>query len=95
MDVDITGASGALINVSGGTDMTLEEAKTVVETVSQKMSDEARIIWGAQISEDLGKTIRCMLIITGVSSPQIFGPKRMMVQKEKKEIGNELGIDFL
>ena len=95
LDVDITGASGALINVSGGTDMTLEEAKTVVETVSQKMSDEARIIWGAQISEDLGKTIRCMLIITGVSSPQIFGPKRMMVQKEKKEIESELGIDFL
>ncbi len=95
LDVDITGATGALINVSGGPDMTLEEAKTVVETVSQKMSDEARIIWGAQISEDLGKTIRCMLIVTGVNSPQIFGPKRMMVEKEKKEIENELGIDFL
>jgi cell division protein FtsZ len=95
LDVDITGATGALINVSGGTDMTLEEAKTVVETVSQKMSEDARIIWGAQIAEDLGKTVRCMLIVTGVNSPQIFGQKRVMAQKEKKEIGNELGIDFL
>ncbi len=95
LDVDVTGATGALINVSGGLDMTLDEAKTVVETVSQKMSEEARIIWGAQISEDLGKTVRCMLIVTGVNSPQIFGPKRVMAQKEKKEIENELGIDFL
>src|SRR3989344_167913 len=33
LDVDITGANGALINISGGPDMTLEEARKVVETV--------------------------------------------------------------
>jgi cell division protein FtsZ len=95
LDVDVSGATGALINVSGGPDMTLEEARTVVEAVSEKMSDDARVIWGAQISEDLGKTVRCMLIITGVHSPQIFGPRSMALQKEKQEIENELGIDFL
>lgn len=95
LDVDITGASGALINVNGGTDMTLDEARTVVEAVTQKMSDDARVIWGAQISEDLGKTVRCMLIVTGVHSPQIFGPRRLVKQKEKEEIEQELGIDFL
>ncbi|MBS3117305.1 cell division protein FtsZ, partial [Candidatus Woesearchaeota archaeon] len=41
-------------------------AKEVVETVSEKLSDDARIIWGAQISEDLHRTIRAMLIVTGV-----------------------------
>ncbi|MBI2668122.1 cell division protein FtsZ [Candidatus Woesearchaeota archaeon] len=93
LDVDVTGANGALINVSGGKDMTLDEAKKVVETVSSKLNEEARIIWGAQISEDLDKTIRTMLIITGVSSPQIFGQKRGL--KAKKEMANELGIEFL
>ena len=34
LDVDISGANGALINVIGGEDMTLDEARKVVETVS-------------------------------------------------------------
>ncbi|MFA6889322.1 MAG: cell division protein FtsZ, partial [Candidatus Woesearchaeota archaeon] len=60
LDVDISGANGALINVSGGPDMTLEEAKRIVETVSDRFDPDARIIWGAQISEDLNKIIRTM-----------------------------------
>jgi cell division protein FtsZ len=94
LDVDITGANGALINVMGGSDMTLEEARRVVETVSEKLDEDARIIWGAQISDDMEKTIRAMLIVTGVSSPQILGPKRG-INKKKKEIQNELGIEFI
>src|SRR3990167_2856933 len=45
LDVDITGATGALINVSGGPDMSLDEARKVVEAVSQKLDEDARIIW--------------------------------------------------
>lgn len=95
LDVDISGANGALINVSGGPDMTLDEAKRVVETVSEKLDEDANIIWGANISEDLGKTLRTMLIVTGVKSPQIFGPSRRIADKNKKEIENELGIEFV
>ena len=95
LDVDIAGANGALVNICGGSDMTLEECKKVVETVSEKLDEDARLLWGAQISEDLGQTIRVMLIVTGVSSPQIFGPKRKMAQKANKEIEQELGIEFI
>ncbi len=95
LDVDISGANGALINVCGGNDMTLEEARKVVETVSSKLSDDARIIWGAQISEDMQGTIRAMLIVTGVKSSQIFGPGRTTAIKRKEEIENELGIEFV
>jgi len=95
LDVDISGASGALINVAGGSDMTLDEARKVVETISSKLDEDARIIWGAQISEDLENTIRTMLIVTGVSSPQILGPKKPTSAKRKKEIENELGIEFV
>ncbi|TKJ17944.1 cell division protein FtsZ [Candidatus Woesearchaeota archaeon B3_Woes] len=95
LDVDITGATGALINVSGGKDMTLEEARRVVETISDKMGEDATVIWGAQIYDDLEKTIRAMLIVTGVQSSQIFGPGRTIGSKKRKEIENELGIDFL
>jgi len=95
LDVDISGANGALINVAGGPDMTLDEARKVVETISTKLDDDARIIWGASISEDLENTIRTMLIVTGVSSPQIFGPRKTTSTKRKREIENELGIEFV
>lgn len=95
LDVDITGANGALINVSGGPDMTLEEARQVVEAVSSKLDEDANVIWGAQIYEDLEHTIRAMLIVTGVSSAQIFGATQKTTDKKKKDIENELGIEFI
>ena len=95
LDVDIGGASGALINVTGGRDMTLHEAKQVVEAVSKKLDEDAKIIWGAQISDDMEKTIRVMLIVTGVTSPQIFGTRNTAKDKTKKNIERELGIEFL
>ena len=100
LDVDITGANGALINVSGGLNMTLDEARKVVETISERLDEDARIIWGAQILEDLENTIRVMLIVTGVSSPQIFGPRKSKSSYEKRSSGKsemeeELGIEFI
>lgn len=95
LDVDIAGASGALINVSGGPDMTLDEAKKVVEAVSSKLDDKANIIWGAQLSPELQNTIRTMLVVTGVKSPQIFGPKRTFSSKRKEEMEKDLGIEFI
>src|SRR3989344_316494 len=94
LDVDVTGATGALINVSGGSDMTLSEARRVVEAVSERLDEDARIIWGAQISNDLENTLRVMLIVTGVTSPQILG-KRNAPEKKRKEIEEELGIEFV
>ncbi|MFH0798351.1 MAG: cell division protein FtsZ [Candidatus Woesearchaeota archaeon] len=96
LDVDITGANGALINVAGGPDMTLDEARRVVETISERLDEDARVIWGAQISADLTGTIRTLLIVTGVSSPQILGPKKKRSSAEvKQEVQNELGIEFV
>jgi cell division protein FtsZ len=95
LDVDISGASGALINICGGPDMTLEEARRIVETISDKLDPDAKIIWGAQISEDLENTIRTLLIVTGVRSTQIFGPERSAARKKKKEMEDELGIEFI
>jgi len=95
LDVDITGATGALINISGSKDMTLSEARKIVETVSSRLAEDAKIIWGAQIYEDLGSSLRCMLIVTGVKSPQIFGATKTLSSVEKKELENDLGIEFV
>ncbi len=95
LDVDIDGAKGALINVSGGTDITIRECQEIVEAVSARLDKNAKIIWGAQIVKELGDSIRAMLIVTGVDSPQIYGPDKTFTKEKKKEIENVLGIDFV
>lgn len=97
LNADINGASGALINVSGGPDMTLEEARKVVETISEKLDYNAKIIWGARITEDMAKTIRVLIIVTGVKSSQILGRgvRESTATGKRKEIENEYGIEFV
>jgi len=93
--VDIQGAKGALINVMGGPDITIREAQQIVENVSNKLSPDAKIIWGTQISKELGDSIKTLLIITGVTSPQIFGKGKPWTKEQRKDIENILGIDFV
>jgi cell division protein FtsZ len=95
LDVDIEGASGALINVSGGEDVTIKECQEIVEAVNGKINPEAKIIWGAQIDKALGESVRTMLIVTGVKSSQIYGPEKTYTQQKQKEIEKVLGIDFV
>ena len=89
LDVDVSGANSALVNVVGGLDMTITDAETVVEEVYGKINPDARIIWGAQIDPNLDHSLRTMLVITGVTSPQILG------RDEAKQVVNKHGIDFL
>lgn len=95
LDVDISGAAGALINIIGGPDLSLDEAKKIIATVGDKISEDAKMIWGAQISEDMEKTVRVMLIITGVKSSQILGPGNSVESQKQHEIEEELGIEFV
>ncbi|MFA5333731.1 MAG: cell division protein FtsZ [Candidatus Nanoarchaeia archaeon] len=95
LDVDITGARGALVNVIGGPNMSLQEANKVVDIITSRLAPDAKTIWGASISNDLGNTIRTMIIVTGVESPQIFGKQKTIKQERRKIIENELGIEFI
>ncbi|MBU2522839.1 MAG: cell division protein FtsZ [Nanoarchaeota archaeon] len=95
LDVKIDGATGALVNIIGGLDLSLKEAKQVIEAVNKKLSPDAKLIWGAQISEDMDKTLKVMLIVTGVRSPQIMGSDETTLDKKQREISNELGIEFI
>jgi len=96
LDVEIEEANGALINVSGGTDITIRECQEIVEAVSTKISEDAKIIWGAQISKELGEVIRALLIVTGVKEPEAYAYGEKVFTKEKqKEIEKILGIDFV
>ena len=73
LDVDISGANSALVNVTGGADMSIEEAEGVVEEIYERIDPDARIIWGTSVDDGLEGTMRTMIVVTGVQSPQIYG----------------------
>ncbi|SEH39397.1 cell division protein FtsZ [Halopenitus malekzadehii] len=73
LDVDISGANSALVNVTGGSDMSIEEAEGVVEEIYDRIDPDARIIWGTSVDEEIDGQMRTMIVVTGVESPQIYG----------------------
>ncbi len=76
LEVDYEGATGALIHVVGGEDLTLEEANYVAKIITDRMDPNAMVIWGARVDPQLNGILRVMLILTGVKSPQLLGNSR-------------------
>lgn len=94
LDVDISDAKGALVNVIGGPNMSLDEYRIIIETIGNKLDPDAKLIGGAQISDDMEKSIRVLLIVTGVKSTQILGHGESLESIKHGEIEEELGIEF-
>lgn len=90
LDVDITDAKGALVNVTGSPSLTVTEAERIVSKVSEALNPEAQLIWGAQISEDLKNAVRVLVILSGVHSPYAVGPSER--PKRKVELV-DLGLE--
>lgn len=93
LSLNIEGADGALINITGGSDITIREANQIVEVVSKKLSPNAKIIWGAQIDPGLKGSVRVLLIITGVKPKEEAVTEKLF--ERKKYLEKKFGIDFL
>ena len=68
LDIDISNATGALVNISGSSDLTLHEAEKIVQVVADKLDPEANIIWGTQIDETLQNTVRTTVVVSGIKN---------------------------
>jgi cell division protein FtsZ len=64
-DITISGARGILINITGGTDLTLYEVNEASTLVQEEAHEEANIIFGAVIDENLKEEMRVTVIATG------------------------------
>ncbi len=64
-DVTIDGATGLLINITGGRDMTLQEVNEALTSVHDAADPEAEIIFGSLIDESLQDEVKITLIATG------------------------------
>ena len=96
LDVSYEGATGALIHITGGPDMTLDEVSRAGQIITQSLDPDANVIWGARIDENLKGTLRVMTIVTGVTSPYILGKvDRKKASSEAVRVSEELGIDMV
>ncbi len=96
LDVDISGATGVLIHVTGGQYMTLEAASQVVDLLTARVSEDANVIWGARQDAGFGDTIKVMAIITGVGgtdlrtgrlTPDILGDALRITRGNNDDVG--------
>ncbi|MBD3310257.1 cell division protein FtsZ [Candidatus Woesearchaeota archaeon] len=96
LDINYEGATGALIHVAGGPDLTLDEINKVGELVTESLDDDANVIWGARVAEEMKGKITVMTIVTGVKSPWILGKMDYdEVSPQAQEISDELGIEII
>lgn len=71
LDANLSGATGALVNVVGGQDLTLNEAQLIIMRLQQSLNPDARVIWGAQIDPALGNKLKVLVIVTGIKAKAI------------------------
>lgn len=70
LDVDISTAKKALVNIVGGEDMTLREAESIFQNVSSRISADAMLKWGARIEPKMQKSsLKVMVVLSGVEFP--------------------------
>ncbi|MCA1813796.1 MAG: hypothetical protein LC624_07580, partial [Halobacteriales archaeon] len=68
LDVDYKGATGALIHITGGQDLTLRAAEEVAENLTIDLDQRANVIWGARVNDAFEGRMRVMAIMTGVNT---------------------------
>ena len=94
LDVDYKGATGALIHVTCGPDLKLEEFDTIGRTVSENLNSEANVIIGARINKEFQGKVRVITIMTGVKSPYVLGREveesTVPASKEMSDLGIEV-----
>ena len=97
LDIDYEGATGALLHITGGPDLTLDEISRIGELVTESLDDDANVIWGARVQEDMKGKVQIMTIITGVKSPWILGKTTpsQVSRESQQQLSEDLGIEII
>jgi cell division protein FtsZ len=77
-DISIDGATGLLINITGGRDMTLQEVNEALTLVHDAADSEAEIIFGSLIDEDIKDEVKITIIATGFVQRDARQPQRVV-----------------
>lgn len=85
-NVSIRGATGILLNVTGGQDLTLYEVNEAAKLVQEEAHEEANIIFGSVIDEKMGSEVRVTVIATGFEKAARKGSSFTAYQKPSQPV---------
>ena len=81
-EISLRGAKGVLINITGGTDLTLFELDEAANRIREEVDPEANIIVGSTMDTDLGGMMRVSVVATGIDAVDVHSelpvPRRSM-----------------
>jgi cell division protein FtsZ len=89
LDVDLSTAKKALVNIVGGEDLTLREAESIFQEVAGRISEDAMLKWGARIEPSMQKSaIKVMVVLGGVEYAQYTetGIKKQIEENSSADI---------
>jgi len=96
LDVNYEGATGCLIHITGGPDLTLGEANDIGEKLTEMIDPKATVIWGARIIPEYEGKVEVISIMTGVQSQHIKGIAANAVGGSTGQVMDmNLGISYL
>jgi len=99
LNVDYTGANGALVHITGGPNMSLKYVQDVAKKLTEDLDCYSNVILGARVLPEFEGKCRVMAIMTGVQSPNLLGPKTYSSTEERparKVVTSEkFDIDFV
>ncbi|MDI2090767.1 cell division protein FtsZ [Commensalibacter oyaizuii] len=84
-DTSMSGARGLLINITGGEDLTLFEVDQAANRIREEVAEDANIIFGSAIDENLTGKIRVSVVATGIDSPVQYEKQPTAAQPAEKE----------
>ena len=76
LDIDYRGATGSLIHITGGSDLTLQDAEEIATSLTYELDPHADVIWGARVRNDMEGKVRVLAIMTGVQKGALLGNRQ-------------------
>jgi len=98
LNVDYRGATGALVHITGGPNMSLKYVQDVAKALTEDLDCYSNVILGARVIPEFEGKCRVMAIMTGVQSPNILGPRSTPVLKTnpvQTVSSRKVDIDFI
>ncbi len=102
-DMDIQGAKGLLINITGGPNMTMDEIYEASSLIQSAAHEDANVIWGVVIDESMSEEMSITVVATGFANNAVVldaAPVKQIVeetvmqQNQQAAVGQSTTIDY-
>ena len=85
LETSINGARGVLVNITGGISMGIHEVNEAAKLIEEAADPEANLIYGANIDEALGDTVKITVIATGFGESKAKKPEGEVAESNEKK----------